>query len=185
MGAPPARSRECDRDDGRGQVVPELVELSPFSAFCAVYLGITETDGFQPTGLPGSASRFGLSTAQLEAYLAEQGLRRADLRRVEFDLEGAQLDIRVAPEGISRAELARTMFEELRAELALDGHACEPPRASSAGGSSGRGGVPLLGGDAVGERAVGAEGNAEEVPDGEGGGPDAEEPERVGQHQAE
>lgn len=97
---------------------PELCELSPFSVFCALHLGITERNGFVPPQRTEVARRFGLEPAELDAYLEAQQLRADDLERVDFDLESARLDIRVAPEGISRAELARTMFEELRDALA-------------------------------------------------------------------
>ncbi len=135
------RGRSRSRDNGRadengraaeersGRRVPELGELSPFSVFCALHLGITETDGFalQDAGTVGR--RFGLNSDELGDYLEREGLRAEDLRGAKFDLAGALLDIQVAPEGISRTELARTLFEELRAVLP-----CEPaakPDASS------------------------------------------------------
>jgi hypothetical protein len=99
----------------RAEPIPELVELSPFSVFCALWLGITATDDFALAGLEAVAARFGLAREALDAYLREHELRAEDLRRARFDLESARLDIRVAPAGISRLELARTYWQELRA----------------------------------------------------------------------
>jgi hypothetical protein len=93
--------------------ISELCELSPFSVFCALYLGITETDGYADQPRRQVAERFGLSDEDLEAYLGEHRLCADDLESADFDLEGARIDIKVAPEGISRTELARTLFEEL------------------------------------------------------------------------
>ena len=103
--------------DGSGKRVPDLCELSPFSIFCALYLGITERDGFSRQDAEAVARRFGISRDELNAFLAEHGLRNEDLRQARFDLESARLDIRVAPEGISRTELARTLFEDLRSTV--------------------------------------------------------------------
>jgi hypothetical protein len=99
----------------RAEAIPELVELSPFSVFCALWLGITATDGYALAGLDAVAARFGIAREALDAYLCEHELRAEDLRRARFDLESARLDIRVAPAGISRLELARTLWQELRA----------------------------------------------------------------------
>jgi hypothetical protein len=94
-------------------VIEELRELSPFSVFCCLYLGITDTNGYRAQGAEDVARRFGLDRDGLASYLAEQRLRRDDLERAQFDLESARLDIRVAPDGISRVELARTLWKEL------------------------------------------------------------------------
>lgn len=110
--------------EGNGRPVPELGELSPFSVFCALHLGITETDGYALQDPETVGRRFGLSSEELTHYLEREGLRAEDLRGAKFDLAGALLDIQVAPEGISRTELARTLFEELRAALP-----CEPAEA--------------------------------------------------------
>jgi hypothetical protein len=99
----------------RAEPIPELVELSPFSVFCALWLGITASDGFALAGVDAVAARFGIAREALDAYLREHALRAEDLRRARFDLESARLDIRVAPAGISRLELARTLWQELRA----------------------------------------------------------------------
>lgn len=93
----------------------ELVELSPFSVFCAI-LGVTETDGYARQEHAAVARRFQMSDQDLSDYLDEHGLTTGDLCDGSFDLEGARLDIKVAPEGISRVELARTLYEEFRAE---------------------------------------------------------------------
>jgi hypothetical protein len=106
--------RPCE---GGSTAHPELCALSPFSVFCALYLGITERNGFAAPQRAEVERRFDMEPSELEAYLEEQQLRTDDLKRADFDLESARLDIRVAPEGISRAELARTMFEELRDAL--------------------------------------------------------------------
>jgi hypothetical protein len=95
--------------------VPELCELSPLSAFCAVYMGIAEDDGYRPTELPGVAKRFGVSEEELLAYLDEHDLGADCLEQSDFDLESARLDIKVAPEGVSRMELARTLLQEYEA----------------------------------------------------------------------
>jgi hypothetical protein len=108
------------------------MELSPFSVFCALHLGITETDGYAPQSLEAVAARFDVSLEQLRGFLERHRLRSPDLSAVQFDLASARLDIQVAPDGISRTELARTLFADLRAvlpdpapgsdgELALDG----------------------------------------------------------------
>ena len=94
-------------------MIQELRELSPFSVFCSLYLGITDTDGYKVQGADAVARRFGLDRDGLAGYLAEQRLRRDDLERAQFDLDSARLDIRVAPDGISRTELARTLWKEL------------------------------------------------------------------------
>ncbi len=91
----------------------ELLELSPFSVFCAT-LGITETDGYARQEHAAVARRFDLSDGELHDYLETNGLSKRDLNQGEFDLESARLDMKVAPEGISRLELARTLFEEFR-----------------------------------------------------------------------
>ena len=91
----------------------ELIELAPFSVFCALHLGITPQDGYAPPDRGRVARQFELSPAELDRYLEEHGLTTEDLARSDFDLESARLDIQVAPEGISRVELARTMFAEL------------------------------------------------------------------------
>jgi hypothetical protein len=93
--------------------VPELREMSPFSVFCALHLGITDTDGYSRQDLSTVARRFDASPEELQDFLDGHRLTRQDLRAVNFDLSSAQLDIQVAPEGISRTELARTLFSEL------------------------------------------------------------------------
>ncbi len=97
--------------------VPELTELSPFSVFCALYLGITETDEYAARDLNAVAARFGVTSDELREFLVRHSLRAQDLRTASFDLESAQLDIQVAPHGISRTELARTLFAELKSSL--------------------------------------------------------------------
>ncbi len=99
---------------GRGRRVDELCELAPFSVFCALYLGITEEDGYARPDPRAVARRFDLSDAELQGYLEEHGLTAEDLDEADFDLESARLDIQVAPEGISRVELARSIFAEAR-----------------------------------------------------------------------
>ncbi len=94
--------------------IAELVEVSPFAVFCALWLGITPTDGFRLEGIEAVARRFGLTRDALDGLLVEHRLRSEDLRRAGFDLESARLDIRVAPPGISRVELARPIWNELR-----------------------------------------------------------------------
>lgn len=92
----------------------ELLEPTPFAIFCALWLGITATDGFRLEGFDAVSRRFGLTRDALDAFLAEHRLRAQDLRGVGFDVESARLDIRVAPAGISRVELARPMWRDLR-----------------------------------------------------------------------
>ncbi len=114
--APQDRSshRSTDSLESRsdGESVPELLELSPFSVFCAL-LGITETEGYARQEHAAVARRFDLSDEDLRDYLDANGLSKSDLRRADFDLESARLDMKVAPVGISRIELARTLFQEL------------------------------------------------------------------------
>ncbi len=114
--APRDRSsgRSSDAHEARsdGESVPELLELSPFSVFCAL-LGITETEGYARQEHAAVARRFDLSDEALCDYLEANGLSKSDLRRADFDLESARLDMKVAPLGISRIELARTLFQEL------------------------------------------------------------------------
>ncbi|MEE9279049.1 MAG: hypothetical protein V3V67_02630 [Myxococcota bacterium] len=100
-------------DRSGGEKIPELLELSPFSVFCAI-LGITATDGYARQEHTAVARRFAMSDEELHEYLAASGLLEPDLSDGEFDLESARLDMKVAPEGISRIELARTLFDELR-----------------------------------------------------------------------
>jgi len=95
-----------------GRRVPELCELAPFSVFCALYLGITEDDGYREPRRGPVAERFGLSDGELAAYLEAHGLDESAVRGSGFDLAGACLDIEVAPEGISRVELARALYRE-------------------------------------------------------------------------
>ncbi|MFQ5515317.1 MAG: hypothetical protein ACE5FG_12900 [Myxococcota bacterium] len=117
-----AARRESPAGNGAGRPRrDELCELSPFSVFCALHLGITDTDGYADPSRSAVCRRFGLDPDQLEAYLVEHGLRPEDLHRAGFDQESARYDIEVAPEGISRVELARTLFEELRAGGAASG----------------------------------------------------------------
>ncbi len=56
--------------DGSGKRVPDLCELSPFSIFCALYLGITERDGFSRKDSVSVARRFCISRDELDAFLA-------------------------------------------------------------------------------------------------------------------
>jgi hypothetical protein len=114
---PNGRSPEHGGENDRREQIPELTELSPFSVFCALHLGITPTDGYASQTVDAVAGRFGLTPDSLRAFLERHGLREPDLRAVSFDLASAQLDIQVAPEGISRTELARTLFAELKSSL--------------------------------------------------------------------
>jgi hypothetical protein len=114
---PNGRPPERDGENGQREQVPELTELSPFSVFCALHLGITPTDGYASQTIDSVAGRFGMTPDSLRTFLQRHRLREPDLRAVSFDLASAQLDIQVAPEGISRTELARTLFAELKASL--------------------------------------------------------------------
>lgn len=109
-----------------------MMELTPFSVFCALHLGITDTDGYSPQDASAVARRFGLGTEGLEAYLEEHRLRRADLESADFNRSSARLDIQVAPEGISRTELARTFFKEIRAAQSAAAFSPEPLSADDA-----------------------------------------------------
>lgn len=116
----------------RQQALPELLDLTPFSAFCALHLGITANDGYQPQDERGVARRFGVTEAELADFLEARGLTRAELQGVDdFDLSSARLDIEVAPEGISRIELARTLFDELRVVTGRDDWAARTADESS------------------------------------------------------
>jgi hypothetical protein len=84
----------------------------PFGLFCAYYLGITASDGYQKPQLEEVARRFGMSPKEVRDLLGEHGLDEESVRKVDFDLEGAQLDIRLAPEGISRTEVARDLWQD-------------------------------------------------------------------------
>lgn len=128
---PNGRRPDRGRSGDDRHSVPELAELSPFSLFCALYLGITENDGYAEQDARSVASRFGLEPAELAAYLERHRLRERDLRAVNFDLQSARLDIQVAPEGISRTELARTLFAEIKSVLPDP----EPDPAPGHGGS--------------------------------------------------
>ncbi|MFQ5697505.1 MAG: hypothetical protein ACE5IL_04375 [Myxococcota bacterium] len=110
--APGAAARHPARG-GASRPVPELCALSPFSVFCTLWLGITDTDGFRPRSRAEVARAFALDAESLDAYLREHALDAAALERAGFDLESARFDIQVAPVGISRTELARTLFAEL------------------------------------------------------------------------
>ena len=111
-GSSPGRA---PRERSAGPAKPplkELCELSPFSVFCALYLGITQNDSYAPAGADTVRRRFGLSDTEFKDYLETQGLTGEDLRRSGLDLESARFDIEVAPPGVSRTELARTLFSE-------------------------------------------------------------------------
>lgn len=108
----PGESTPCG-----GKRIDELCELSPFSVFCTLYLGITEEDGWAPPNARRAARRFDLSPEALSEYLHAHRIAEEHLKRARFDLAGARLDIQVAPPGISRTELARTLWEELQADL--------------------------------------------------------------------
>lgn len=99
---------------------PELVDLTAFSAFCALYLGITENDGFGQQSAGGVARRFDVSEEELFEVLDKQGIGDQAITEADFDLESAQLDIQVAPAGISRTELARTLYAELLEALGTE-----------------------------------------------------------------
>ena len=92
--------------------MPELLELSPFSVFCAL-LGITQREGYARQERAAVARRFDMSDDELRQYLEANGLSTSDFRNADFDLESARLDMKVAPKGISRIELARTLYQEL------------------------------------------------------------------------
>jgi transposase-like protein len=102
--------------------LPELIELSPFSVFCALHLGITETDGYADQDKSAVARRFGVTPEALREFMEQHRLRSEDLRAAEFDVGSARLDIKVAPQGISRTELARTLFAELTESLPVSGN---------------------------------------------------------------
>ena len=101
-----------DRERPVRRSVPEMCELSPFSAFCALYLGITDDVGYRRQDRRAVAKRFGITEDELADYLESNGICAAALEEARFDVESARLDIRVAPPGISRVELARSLFEE-------------------------------------------------------------------------
>ncbi len=108
-------SRRAPRDRQPGPAKPplkELCELSPFSVFCALHLGIAQNESYAPANVDTIRRRFGLSEAEFQHFLESQGLAEGDARRAGFDLESARFDIEVAPPGISRTELARTLFSE-------------------------------------------------------------------------
>jgi hypothetical protein len=107
-------SDSFDSEAASGRSLPELSELTPFSIFCALYLGITERNSYARQGREAVARRFSLSRDEFQAFLEEHALDPGALSRAGFDAESARLDIQVAPEGISRVELARTIFDELR-----------------------------------------------------------------------
>ena len=92
----------------------ELVELSPLSVFCALYLGITQTQGYSEMDLGRVARQFSLQPDQLRDYLQAHLIADEHLTTARFDDEAARFDIKVAPEGISRLELGRTLFEEFQ-----------------------------------------------------------------------
>ena len=107
---------DAPRDRRPGPATPplkELCELSPFSVFCALHLGIAQNESYAPANTDTIGRRFGLSEAEFKDYLETQGLTDEDLRASGFDLESACFDIEVAPQGVSRTELARTLFSEL------------------------------------------------------------------------
>ncbi len=110
------RPSERPSREGRGGAakprLKELCELSSFSVFCALYLGIAQDDSYAPAGADTVRRRFDLSDAEFKDYLETHGLTGEDVRRASFDVESACFDIEVAPSGISRTELARTLFAE-------------------------------------------------------------------------
>jgi hypothetical protein len=113
--APKGRAHaRLGRGAPEGHTLAELCELSPFSVFCALHLGITERNGYANQDARSVARRFSLSCEELDAYLCEHAIDAESLRAAGFERESARLDMQVAPEGISRTELARTLFEELR-----------------------------------------------------------------------
>ncbi len=108
-------SRRTPRDRQPGPAKPplkELCELSPFSVFCALYLGLAQDESYAPAGANTVRRRFGLEESEFTDYLETQGLTDEDVRGADFDLESARFDIEVAPQGISRTEVARTLFAE-------------------------------------------------------------------------
>jgi hypothetical protein len=92
----------------------ELCELTPFSVFCALYLGITEYDSYAELDPRAVSRRFDLGEGELQAYLEAHGIAEEHLQRAGLDVDSARFDIKVAPDGISRVELARTLFEEFQ-----------------------------------------------------------------------
>ncbi len=108
-------SRRAPRDRPPGPAKPplkELCELSPFSVFCALYLGLAQDESYAPAGVNSVRRRFGLEESEFTDYLEAQGLTDEDVRGAGFELESARFDIEVAPQGISRTEVARTLFSE-------------------------------------------------------------------------
>ena len=87
--------------------------------FCALYLGITETDGWSQPDRGAVARRFDLTPEELDRFLDEHRLNAHEIEHAGFDLESARLDIRVAPEGVSRLELARTLYTDLQIATGL------------------------------------------------------------------
>ena len=90
----------------------ELCELSPFSVFCALYLGISQDERYAPADRSAVARRFDLSPDELKSYLEAEGLSWELMQEVEFDLDSACFDIKVTPPGVSRTEQGRTLYEE-------------------------------------------------------------------------
>lgn len=114
-GRPEPRNGTTNGSANERAPVAELCELGPFSVFCALYLGITETDGWSQPDRSTVARRFDLTPEELDRFLDEHRLNTREIEHAGFDLESARLDIRVAPEGVSRLELARTLYTDLRA----------------------------------------------------------------------
>ncbi len=114
-GAAPARAQPS-ASPARARVA-ELCELSPFSVFSALYLGLSEAETYSERSPGQVRRRFGLEEAEFDAYLQAHQLTETELGRACFDVESARFDIKVAPEGISKLEIARCLFEEFRSEL--------------------------------------------------------------------
>ena len=86
------RPSERPSREGRGGAakprLKELCELSSFSVFCALYLGIAQDDSYAPAGADTVRRRFDLSDAEFKDYLETHGLTGEDVRRA---MAGANL----------------------------------------------------------------------------------------------
>ncbi len=110
-GAPKRPVRDCAGEPARPRL-QELCELSPFSMFCALYLGITSDERYARANADEVRRRFELGDVEFKEFIESNGLTGEDLRCASFDLESARLDIKVAPPGVSRVELARTLYTD-------------------------------------------------------------------------
>jgi hypothetical protein len=92
--------------------------IDAFALFCAYYLGITASDGYEFQNVHQVAKRFGVPSGIIKQALQDFGMDTDRMVQSDFDLSSAQIDVLEVPDGVSRTEVARAHWEAWRSAKA-------------------------------------------------------------------